>query len=213
MPSLSSAGDVAPFVAFAIEAPVSRREEVRAAIQAAQGNAAVANALIADFEQAAAADFSHALVTLSLLGEQRNPAGTQFLIAYVARPLPERGVPMQESGVSAQYEAAVRLQAHAALSIGYARTDQALEALLNVVSRHPSAAVRAEAAASILYNWSDNAQVRGQLAQRLRREDRALLDRPVRTDGMSGAEFNRRLALYLEAHPELRPPPPARGDQ
>lgn len=211
LPPLAQALDVPAFIDAAGAAPVSRREEIRAQVQRVQADSAIAQRLIAEFERAEKTDHSRALVILSLLGELRNPAGTAFLIDYVWRPLPTGGRIIAELGVSAEHEAMERLQAKAANAIAYARTQEASKAALDLAGRHPSRAVRAEAASSYLWNQRGSEEARRLLSQALRRDERALLDRPVRDAGMSAEQFNRLLADYLERHPQLRPPVPQRS--
>jgi hypothetical protein len=208
LPALARAGDVPTFVDAAGAAPVSRREEVRAIVQSAQGNAEIANRLIAEFEAAQKRDFSRALVILSLIGEQRHPSGTAFLSTFIWRPLPRGGRPRGELGLSREAEALERLQVKAANALPYARTREALQATLEVVRKHPLKPVRVEAASSYLWNMGNSEEARRTLSTYLREDERLLLDRPVRQDGMSGRQFNRLLAIYLERHPELRPPAP-----
>jgi hypothetical protein len=210
LPPLAQAGDVAAFVSAAGAAPVSRREEIRARIQRVQADAAIAQGLIAEFRAAEKTDHSRALVILSLLGELRNPVGTAFLIDYVWKPLPTGGEIIAELGVSAEHEDMERLQVKAANAIAYARTEEASRTALELAGRHPSRAVRAEAASSYLWNQGGSDEARRLLSQYLRRDEQALLDRPVRDVGMSGEEFNRLLGLYLKRNPQLRPPAPQR---
>lgn len=198
------------FVDAAAAAPVSRREEVRAIVQRAKDNTEIANSLITEFEAAQKTDFSRALVILSLIGEQRHPAGTAFLAAFIWRPLPRGGKPVGELGLSAEAEALERLQVKAANALPYARTREALQATLEVVGKHPLKPVRVEAASSYLWNMGNSEEARRTLSKYLRDDERMLLDRPVREDGMSAQQFNRQLALYLERHPELRAPAPER---
>lgn len=211
MPALRSAGDVRAFIDAASAAPVSRREEVRAMIQRVKDDVGIANALIAEFEMAQKTDFSRALVILSLIGEQRNPVGTNFLVKFVRRPLPPGGRPTRESGVSPEAEALERLQVKAANALPYAGSAQAMQATLEVVRSHPLKPVRIEAASSYLWNTGNTEEARRTLSRYLHKDELMVLDRPVREQGMTAEQFNRQLALYLDRHPEVRPPAPTRG--
>jgi hypothetical protein len=213
LPALTSAADVPAFVDAASAAPVSRREEIRAIIGRARENAPVARGLIAEFEKARRTDFSRALVVLSLIGEQRHPMGTAFLQAFIWRPLPRGGKPVAELGLSPAAEALERLQVKAANALPYARTPAALAATLDVVRRHPLKPVRIEAASSYLWNAGNREEARRTLSRYLRPDERMVLDRPIREDGMSAEQFNRQLAVYLDRHPEVRPPPAQRNER
>lgn len=211
LPALASAADVPAFVSAAAVAPVAQREAVRGLIAGARDNAAIASRLIAEFELARSRDFSRAQVALALLGEQRNTAGLAFLTTFVWQPLPGGGLAIEELGMSVAAEAQERLQVQAANAIPYARTQPALQAALEIAARHPSKAVRIEAASSYLWNRGNSEEARRTLGQVLRRDELVVLDRPIREAGMTGQDFNRQLARYLERHPELQPPPPERS--
>lgn len=211
LPPLARGDDVPAFIAAASAAPVSQREEIRAILGKQRENGEIANRLIAEFETARRSDFSRALVILSLIGEQGNPAATTFLARFIREPLPKGGVPNVELGLSAEAEALERLQVKAANSLPYPRTREALQATLEVVKSHPLKAVRAEAASSYLWNSGNSEKARRILAGYLRRDELMLLDRPVRDAQMNAQQFNALLSRYLERHPELRAPAPKLG--
>jgi hypothetical protein len=210
LPQLVDASDVQAFVVAAGAAPVARREEIRAIIDGAHDNTEITKSLIREFEAAQTTDFSRALVLLSLIGEQRNPAGVAFLVDFVWQPLPKGGPVIEELGMSAEAEAMERLQVKAANAIPYARTEKALQAALEIAAKHPLKTVRIEAASSYLWNQRNSDQARRALAAVLRKDDLVVLDRPVHDTGMSAREFNSQIANYLDRHPELQPPAPRR---
>lgn len=211
LPRLAGGADVAAFVDAAGQAPVARREALRQLIGDARDNTDITKQLIAEFRAARQHDFSRALVVLALLGEQRNPAGTEFLDKFVWEPLPRGGPVLKELGLSAAAEAQERLQVKAANAIPYARTPLALRLTLEIAARHPLKAVRIEAASSYLWNQGNSDVARRTLAAALRRDEQAVLDRPIRDAGMSAQDFNRQLDGYLRRHPELQPPAPERS--
>ncbi|MDR5796470.1 hypothetical protein QCE49_24090 [Caballeronia sp. LZ008] len=211
LPALRGPQDVPSFVAAASVAPVSKREVVRSAIQASKNNEAIASELITEFNRARKVDFSQALVVLSLIGEQRSSTGTKFLIEFLHQPLPLDGQETSELGLSPEAEAMERLQVKAANGLPYARTAGALQATLEVVAEHPLKPVRVEAASSYLWNAGNTDKARRRLSQYLREDERLLVHRPVRVDGMSPNEFNRQLAVYAERYPELKAPEPTRA--
>ncbi|MEO7072489.1 MAG: hypothetical protein ABI300_05775 [Rhodanobacter sp.] len=213
LPRLKNGDDVTAFVDAAGAVPVARREELRQVIGNARDDDKIAQRLIAQFEDARKHDFSRALVVLALLGEQRNPTGTAYLIKFVWQPLPKGGPVREELGLSAAAEAQERLQVKAANAIPYARTPKALQATLEIAGRHPLKAVRLEAASSYLWNQGNSEEARRKLSAVLRRDELPVLDRPVRDAGMSARDFNRELAIYLKRHPELQPPNPEKSRQ
>ena len=212
MPDFSGAQHVAQFVDWASAAPVTRREEIRDQIHEARNNNEIALGLIREFQNAEQVDHSRALVILALLGEQRNATGVEFLIEYVWKDLPREGPGMVESGTTLEFQNMERLQVKAVNGLAYTKDPKALREVLEVVSKHPSKAVRAEAASSYLWNHEDLESARETLSQYLRKDELALLDRPVRGPDMEGEEFNNLLAIFLENHPELQPPEPMKHD-
>lgn len=208
MPDFYERAHVARFVDWASAAPVSRREEIRAHVHNAQDSDAIARGLIEAFQKSEREDHSRALVILALLGELRNPIGTEFLIEYAWRELPTGGPVMVETGVSLEHQNMVRLQVKAVNGLAYTKNPEVLQGVLEIVAKHPSRAVRTEAASSYLWNQGDTDSVRKMLSQYVRDGESALIDRPVRGVDMSGEQFNRQLELFLKRHPELQPAAP-----
>ncbi len=212
MPDFFERSHVAQFVDWATAAPVSRREEIRAQMHKAQDSDAIAKGLIEAFQKAEREDHTRALVILALLGELRNPTGTEFLIEYVWRELPTGGPVMVETGVSLERQNMVRLQVKAVNGLAYTRDPKVLREVLEIVAKHPSKAVRTEAASSYLWNQGNSESARKTLSQYVREGESALIDRPVRGVDMSGEQFNRQLELFLKRHPELQPPAPTQRE-
>lgn len=127
---------------------------------------------------------------------------------YVWEPLPENGIPMKESGISIERYNKELLQSKAVAGLAYLRNPTADQNVLEVVAKHPSNAVRAEAVTTYLWNNKSSKEVKNILRQYVRRGEDLFIDRLIRTSNMSGEEFNRDLVNYLEKHPELIPPAP-----
>jgi hypothetical protein len=208
MLAFSSKADARPFVSWASQAPVTRRSEIRKRLSEETRNDDIAEALIEDFKLSELSDHSRALVILSLLGELKNERGTKFLTTYVWEALPQNGTPMKESGVSIERYNKEILQSKAVAGLAYLRDPAVNQNILEVVAKHSSNAVRAEAVAAYLWNNKASENVKNSLRQYVRPEEKILIDRPIRTSDMSAAEFNRELSDYLEKHPELAPPAP-----
>lgn len=197
------------FILWAGSSTPAEREDGRRAIDQARANPDVARALIAEFNATRGTDGSRSLVILAILGELRNPIGEAFLAGLVREPLPtgERRGP---EGDTPRRHARELLQAKAVQGLAYAGTPAADALVIEIAARHPSRIVRAEAIGSYLWNHQDSAAARARLAETIRRDERIFLERVRRNPGERAQSFNRRLAAFLTAHPELRPPAPVR---
>jgi len=213
MPAFSSSKDVRTFVSWASQAPVSRRSEIRIRLSEEAANNNIAEALIEDFKSSELKDHSRALVILSLLGELKNEEAIKFLTSYVWEPLPEKGIPMEESGIVIERYNKEILQSKAVVGLAYSRDQTINQRVLEVISKHPSNVVRAEAIAAYLWNNKISEDVKNTLRQSVRRGDEIFVDRPIRTSSMSATEFNEELAAYLNKYPELTPPTPQKREQ
>lgn len=212
-PALASEGDVPGFVSWAAGSLPEEREDGRRAIAtvaASPGASAVARGLVAEFERARQTDHSRALVALAVLGELRNKdLGVPFLTEFIARPLPVRGTLVD--GEIIEQTAQLQLQGKAVHGLAYLRDEAADREVLRIVASHPSRVVRAEAISAWLWNRQDSQAARDQLARFVKPEDRVLIDRPRRTETTTADEFNRALAAWLKAHPELAAPAPVKA--
>lgn len=208
MPALKAATDVEKFVAWAAQAPVSKREIIRERITKEKSNTEVATGLVTHFKKKMKTDHSSALVILALLGELRSENGFKFLSEFVWQKLPNTGPRDKETNVPMHDYNQILLQVKAVNGMAYMKTRESNQALLKVISRHPTAAVRAEAIAAFLYNNKFSAEAKKQLSQVVQKKDQIYIDRPVRTDSMTVAEFNKSIQVYLKNHPELKPPSP-----
>lgn len=212
VPPLCTPGDVATFVDWAGRSTVDESELVRRAIVAARWNERVVGALIDEVETAQRTDHSRALLALALLGEMRNPGGTAFLMDFIHRPLPRTGT-VAFGGEIVERTAQAMLQAKAVDGIAYLRTEEGDDAVLSIAGSHPSKIVRAEAINAFLWNHGDSPAARRVLAPRVRADEQILIDRVRRGSGEGAASFNAKLRSFLEAHPEVIPPPPERSPE
>jgi len=213
VPALQGSGEagresVRAFIAWAGASTLSEAEDVRKALHQAQNNPEIARALIAEVEASQKSDATRTLIVLSLLGELRSPAAEPFLIEFIQRPLPT-GEPAAEGEILAESAAAI-LQARAVDGLAYLKSTRGDAAVIDAAAKHPSRIVRAEAISAYLWNHSDSSAARERLASRLRPDERIFLDRVRREAGEKAESFNRKLAIYLKSHPELRPPAPQR---
>jgi hypothetical protein len=209
-PPLTRAEDVPAFVTWAAGSTVREREVGRTAILSARDNPAVIEGLIDEIERSRSRDHSRTLVALAVLGEMRSPRGEEFLTEFVNRPLPETGTVVD--GEIIEQTALATLQAKAVDGLAYMRSPRADAEILRLAGSHPSRIVRAEAINAYLFNRNDSAEARRALARSVREDEQILIDRVRRNPGEGKESFNRKVAAFLKAHPEVQPPAPERGD-
>jgi|RhiMetdeSRZDD1v2_1073273.scaffolds.fasta_scaffold175713_3 hypothetical protein len=215
-PSLAVTGTEAAqaaraFIDWAGASTVRQREEVRRLISEARENRDVAAAFCDEAFRAVEADHSRAILVLSLLGEMRSPVGEDCLRKVLHQPFPENGT--LAHGEIVEQTAVGMLQAKAVDGLAYLRSAKADEEVLWAVAKHPSRIVRAEAIAAYLWNHNDSADARAVLQKYVRRDEAIFLDRLRREPEESAEVFNRKLGVFVKAHPELAPPPPKRADR
>jgi hypothetical protein len=96
--------------------------------------------------------------------------------------------------------------------LAYAGTPSADAEVLAAAAKHPSANVRAEAVRAYLFNHQqDSGAARAALLRVLQPQDRKLLDVPEHNPTVTGIEFDRQLARYLQMYPDAQAPPPTRA--
>ncbi len=220
-PPLETAADVPKFVDWAALSAVDEREDGRAVIEGAAGNTEVVLALIDEIETARLSDHSRALIALAILGEMRNELGAEFLLEFATRPLPTEGTLAE--GEIVERTAQATLQAKATDGLAYLRTERGDQAVLSLVESHPSRIVRAEAISAYLWNHGDSADAKGRVLAAIKRRlasigsptdadrlEHLFVDRVRRVAGERAEIFDRKLAVYLELHPEVVPPDPVK---
>ena len=210
-PSLTGSGDprraVRDFLAWAGASTPAQEEEGRRAIAAAGGDAKVVQALSDEITAARGHDDSRALLGLSVLGEMRSPHALAYLRDFIHLPLPPLSKQLIEGEDPAQ-SALATLQAKAVGGLAYMNTPESNQEVFWAVGKHESRIVRAEAIRTYLMNHENSAEARATLRRYIRKGEEIFLDRPNRDPGDSAAGFNRKLAAYLRAHPELAAPRP-----
>lgn len=215
-PPFTTPAHVPAFVAWASASFVEEEEDARAVIQSAAANDSIAVALSDHFRQFEFSDHARALITLSILGEMRNPTGESFLTSYIHEPLPSSGEGPVIGGSGPEGEDAIftskaKLQAKAVTGLAYRASTASLNQVLWAVNQHNAKLVRAEAIAAFL-RWFPQGQnaARIILGQHVRPDELIFIDRVRRVQGETPASFNARLAAFLKKHPETIPPPPIR---
>jgi hypothetical protein len=205
-PALSRREDVPAFIAWAAASTTEEQEIARQLIAAAAQHPGVVQALIAEVENVYRTDHSQALLILAILGEMRSPVAEPFLRDFIDRPLPSTGTVVD--GEIIEQTAQAMLQAKAVAGLAYLRQPSSDQEVLRIIAQHPSRIVRAEAISAYLWNHGDSPEARRLVFRHVRPEEQIFVDRPRRVRGEDAAAFNRKLAEYLKAHPEIIPPAP-----
>ena len=202
---------VALFIDWASSANRQQDDIVRRTISEARDNQDVMAALCEAAFDAQEQDFSRALVSVALLGEARSKHGEECLMKFANQPLPEKGTVVE--GEILERVSLEKLQAKAVAGLAYLGTEQANLNVLEIVAKHPSRIVRAEAISAYFWNQKESKVAYANLKKVVRSEERIFLDRITRKAGEQKESFNRKLAYYLKMHPELVPPKPPKSKQ
>jgi hypothetical protein len=205
-PALSSLSDVPRFLDWAGASHADERDDARKVLADAASRPEVIDGFIKEIERVQTTDHTRALLALALLGETRNPTAQDFFAEFARRPLPTTGTVIE--GEIIEQTRAAQLQAKAVDGLAYANTEASNRTVTQIIAEHPSKIVRAEAINAYLWNHGDSDEARKFLTQFVRKDDLILLDRVRRDTGENAASFNRKLAAFLDRHPELGPPPP-----
>jgi hypothetical protein len=210
-PPLSAPAHVAAFVVWAGGSVPAEHELAGKMIAEAGNNPEIAKAVIDEVERAATTNHSRALLAISILGEMKSAAAEPFLREFANRPLPKEGTVIEGEIIEATRQA--QLQGKAADGLAYLRSQSGDSAVMELIARHPSKIVRAEAINAWLWNHGDSAEARRQLYEVVQQGERILLDRVRRVTGEGAESFNAKLAVFLKTHPELIPPAPEKAKE
>jgi hypothetical protein len=205
-PPLSSAGDVPRFIDWAGASHRDEQEDGRKLLAAASANRAVAESFIKEIESSQRVDHSRALLVLALLGEMKSPVAEAYFREFAMRPLPERGTVIEGEIIEQTRQA--ELEGKAADGLAFLDTESSNRALMEIIARHPSKIVRAEAINAYLWNHGDGEEAKKALSRFVQKDDAILLDRVRRLTGETAETFNPKLDAFLRTHPEAVPPPP-----
>ena len=132
-----------------------------------------------------------------------------YLKDFLHKPLPKEG-PLTNGEDPAQTNLAL-LQAKAVAGLAYMNDRIADQEVFWAVGKHESRIVRAEAIRVYLLNHQSSAEARKALAPYVRKGEEIFLERPNRDPGERAESFNRKLEVFLKAHPEVFPPNPERA--
>jgi hypothetical protein len=213
-PALAGTGadakkSVAAFVDWAAASTSEQADLVRRAVAEAGRNPDIMAAFCEEAFAAEREDHSRALVVLALVGEARSKYGEECLGKFMALPFPEKGTVVD--GEIVEQTALATLQAKAIDGLAYLKSDSGDRMVFEAISKHPSRIVRAEAIAAYLWNHDGSDRAKEALKPYVHKDELIFLDRVTRVEGEKKESFNRKLAAYLKAHPEARPPAPAKA--
>jgi hypothetical protein len=209
-PALDGKGEEAKksalaFIDWASASTKPQDDVVRKIVAGARENADIVKAFCDEAFASQEVDHSRALVTLSLIGETRSPAGMDCLIKFIRQPFPEKGTVVD--GEILEQTALATLQAKAIDGLAFLREEKADQLVVEAAAKHPSRIVRAEAIAAYLWNHNYDARSRELLRSVVRQDEVIFLDRIVKQADEPKDSFNRKLVAYLKSHPEVMPPP------
>ncbi len=210
-PVLRKTADVSGFIAWAGMSTIDERETARKTIASASENDEVCQGLIEEVEKSWKIDHSRALLVLSILGEMRSSCGERYLMDFANRPLPETGTVVE--GEIIERTALATLQAKAVDGLAYMNTRNANDAVLRIVSKHPSIIVRAEAISAYAWNQGETKDARATLLRHIRKGEEIYLDRVRRVKDEGAETFNRKVKVFLKNHPEIIPSKPKKAEK
>ena len=198
------------FIDWASASTKDQDDLVRKSIATARENPDIVQAICEEAFAQQESDHSRALVALSLAGEAKSPHSLECLAKFVRQPLPEKGTVVE--GEILEKTALASLQAKAIDGLAYLRNENADRYVLEAAAKHPSRIVRAEAIAAYLWNHDYSDKARESLKSVIRKDEVIFMDRLVKQAGEPRDSFNRKLAEYLKAHPEVQPSQPDKAE-
>ena len=201
----------AAFLDWAGASTAGQREEIRRMLEEAREYKAVGAAFCDEANRTAESDFTSSLLALSVLGEMRSPVGRDCFQKLLHRPLPEKGI--VADGENVEQTKLAMLQAKAVDGLAYLRAPVTDREVLWAAGKHPSRIVRAEAIEAYLWNHKDSKEARTTLLKYVQPKERVFVDRVRREPTEEAAAFNRKLTVFLKAHPEAVAPAPKRIEQ
>lgn len=197
---------VQEFINWASGSDLTERERIREEISKVANDEEILNRLINEFERVDTTDVGYSLIVLSIIGEMQNPKALTFFDSLANRKLPEQ-VERFHSGLTKRDVAEI-LSSKAAECAAYLKTPESDRLLLNIISQHPSEAVRSAAIDAYLYNKGDTEEAKQGLRQYAKESDLKFIDRTRFTRASNKEGFDRNLSLFYSKNPkEIAPEP------
>jgi len=194
------------FIAWASRSTVTNDAIVEEEIKKAQNDTTVLRLLFGRLQKTRQNDLGSSLITLSIIGQMRNPAAIEKLYNLVREEMP-KGEEIVDEGLT-KHDALEMLKVKAVHGLAYIRTPQADSLVLRIIRQDSLRATRVAGIDAFLYNRGDSPEAKKQLEPHLKPEDKILLDRVRYTSTITPEEFNEGLNRFYELHPEQLPPDP-----
>ena len=198
------------FIESAAASRASQDATVAAAIAAARGQPGLVDALAArvPIGQPSNGMLSQWLVTISILGELRDPAAYGPLKALITQPLP---AVVAAHGTMGPRDAIEMVMLRAVQALANLQTRESDAAVLEFSRSHRARAVRIAAGAAYLFVKHDtNAakQILAAYVSSVESPDIKMMFAPRKTRNMDPAAFNAAMQTFFAEFPEENPPAP-----
>jgi hypothetical protein len=153
----------------------------------------IVTSFVAYYERLARANHAQRMTTLSFLGELQRPDAMPFFnkAIWITLPKPQRS---KEGLTLRALEEMVLVKA--VHGVGYLRTPDADKALVEVMRRHESRAVKIAAIDTYMWNHGDTSNAAQELFGILDREFYRFVERPRFYSGMDRRRFNEELKAW-----------------
>lgn len=192
--------NIDPFIAWASASDLNEKEKVRSNIQRASTDRAVLQELIKRFEKVDTLDITYSLIVMGIIGELQNPASQTWLIRQANRPIPvTRKTP---HGALTGSDIIEIISSKAVESLAYLKASDSDIAVLDIIAKHPSAAVRSAAIDAYLYNHEDSEDAKAMLKRVMQPNDLLLLDRVRFKKTNDSKAFNAAQDKFYRLHQE-----------
>ena len=151
--------------------------------------------IVAHYQTLLKTNHTQRITTLAILGELRRPDAMPFLQQTVWTPMPNRE-PVAEGLTPRDLEEMVIVKA--VQGLGYLRTPESDKALLDVMQRHESRAVKIAAISSYMWNHDDTSEAAQALYQVLPTDLHKFVERPRFHRDMDRNRFKEQLKAWQQ---------------
>lgn len=186
---------VADFIAAFSKARSGDLRRFTDALAALREQPQLVASIVAHYQRLPQPDHTQRITTLAILGELRRPDALPFLQQTVWAPMPSRQ--SRAEGLSSRdFEEMVIVKA--VQGLGYLRTPESDRALVDVMQRHESHAVKLAAISSYMWNHNDSSEAAQALYQVLPADLHKFVERPRFHRDMDRNRFNEQLKAWQQ---------------
>lgn len=171
------------------------RREFTNALAALREQPQLVPSIVAHYQRLPKPNHAQRISTLAILGELRRPDAMPFLQQTVWAPMPSRQS-VTEGLTPRDLEEIVIVKALQGL--GYLRTQESDKALVDVMQRHESRAVKIAAISSYMWNHDDSSEAAQALYQILPADLHKFVERPRFHRDMDRNRFNEQLKAWQQ---------------